>query len=122
MASDPSFVQYVCDQIARAGTITHRRMFGEYAVYCNGKVVALVCNNQLFIKPTDAARAFMGQVAEAPPYHGAKLYFLITDQLDDQPWITTAIRLTADALPVPVAKKPKVGKTKKAIVAGSMGQ
>lgn len=113
MASDQSFVEYVCDQIGRAGAITHRRMFGEYAVYCDGKVVAFVCDNQLFIKPTEAARAFMGQVAEAPPYPGAKLYFLITDQLDDQPWITTAIRLTADALPTPVEKKPKVAKPKK---------
>lgn len=113
MASDQSFVEYVCDQIGRAGAITHKKMFGEYALYCDGKVVAFVCDNQLFIKPTEAARAFMGKVAEAPPYPGAKLYFLITDQLDDQPWVTTAIRLTADALPVPVAKKPKVTKTKK---------
>lgn len=113
MASDPSFVEYACDQISRAGVITHRRMFGEYAVYCDGKVVALVCDNQLFIKPTEAARTFMGEVTEAPPYPGAKLYFLITDQLDDQPWITTAIRLTADALPAPVQKKPKVTKPKK---------
>lgn len=113
MASDQSFVEYVCDQIGRAGAITHKKMFGEYAVYCDGKVVALVCDNQLFIKPTEAARAFMGQVAEAPPYPGAKLYFLITDQLDDQPWITTAIRLTADALPEPVPKKLKLAKPKK---------
>jgi DNA transformation protein and related proteins len=113
MASDPSFVEYVCDQIGRAGAITHRRMFGEYAVYCDGKVVALVCDNQLFIKPTEAARTFMGRVTEAPPYLGAKLYFLITDQLDDQPWVTTAIRHTTDALPAPVQKKPKVTKPKK---------
>ena len=60
MASDPNFVEYVCYQIGRAGAITHRRMFGEYAVYYDGKVVALVCDNQFFIKPTNAARAFMG--------------------------------------------------------------
>jgi hypothetical protein len=29
---------------------------GEYAIYCNGKVVALVCDNQLFVKPTEAAQ------------------------------------------------------------------
>jgi hypothetical protein len=55
----------------------------------------------------------MGEVTEAPPYPGAKLYFLITDQLNDQSWIATPIRLTADALPAPVKKKPMVSKTKK---------
>ena len=47
MASDIGFVEYVCGQIAAAGRITHRRMFGEFAVYCDGKVLALVCDNQL---------------------------------------------------------------------------
>ena len=47
MASDKSFVDFVVDQIENAGQITYKKMFGEYAVYCNGKVVALVCDNQL---------------------------------------------------------------------------
>ena len=41
MASDLTFVEYVCDQMSAAGTITFRKMFGEYAIYCEGKVVAL---------------------------------------------------------------------------------
>lgn len=27
-------------------------MFGEYAIYSNGKVAALVCDDRLFVKPT----------------------------------------------------------------------
>ena len=40
MASDKSFVDFIVDQIGNAGVITSRMMFGEYAVYCDGKVVA----------------------------------------------------------------------------------
>lgn len=113
MASDASFIDYVCDQIGRAGHITFKKMFGEYALYCDTKVVAFVCDNQLFVKPTDAGRAFIGQVNEAPAYPGSKMYFLITDQLEDQQWVTTLIRITADALPLPAPKKPKAPKQTK---------
>jgi TfoX/Sxy family transcriptional regulator of competence genes len=49
MASDQSFVDYVCDQINAEGSITFKKMFGEYAIYCDSKIVALICDNQLFI-------------------------------------------------------------------------
>ena len=42
MASSPEFVQYVADQLSAAGIITYRKMFGEYALYCNGKIFALL--------------------------------------------------------------------------------
>ena len=58
MASDIAFVEYVCEQMSAAGTITSRKMFGEYAIYCEGKVVALVYDDQLFLKPTSAGRSF----------------------------------------------------------------
>ena len=62
MASDIGFVEYVCEQIRGAGHVSHRRMFGEFAVYCDGKVVALVCDNQFFLKPTDAGKALLDRV------------------------------------------------------------
>lgn len=107
MASDLSFVEFVVDQIEDAGAITFRKMFGEYAVYCDGKVVALICDNQLFIKPTEAGRSFIGNVVESPPYPGAKLSFLIEDKIDDREWISHLVRITAKELPEPKPKKKK---------------
>ena len=34
MASSMSYVEFVMEQLAGAGTITCRRMFGEYGLYC----------------------------------------------------------------------------------------
>jgi len=107
MASDLSFVEFVVDQIENAGVIRFRKMFGEYAVYSDGKVVALICDNQLFIKPTEAGRFFIGDVVEAPPYPGAKLSFLIEDKIEDRKWISKLIRITAKELPEPNPKKKK---------------
>ena len=105
MASDISFVEFIVDQIEDAGEISYRKMFGEYALYSDGKVVALICDNRLFVKPTEAGRDFIKTVAEAPPYPGAKLYFLIGEQCEDSKWMSTLIRLTAAELPEPKIKK-----------------
>jgi TfoX/Sxy family transcriptional regulator of competence genes len=109
MASDQAFIEYVVDQIRDAGQVRYRKMFGEYALYCDEKVVALVCDNQLFIKPTAAGRTLIVKPHEAPPYPGAKPHFLIDDKLDNHSWLTHLIRLTADELPMP---RPKALKKK----------
>lgn len=107
MASDRSFVEYICEQGSGAGLLTFKAMFGEYALYCDGKVVAFICDNQLFLKPTIAGRALLRKPTEAPPYPGAKNYFLIDEALDDRQVIATLIRKTADELPTPKPKKSK---------------
>jgi len=108
MASDQSFVDFIVDQIENSGTITSRKMFGEYALYCNGKVVALICDNRLFIKPTAAGKQFIGEdLVEAPPYKGAKNSFLIEDKFEDREWISTLVRITEAELPEPKPKKSR---------------
>ncbi|MBN2527423.1 MAG: TfoX/Sxy family protein [Deltaproteobacteria bacterium] len=108
MASDEEFVKYIADQIERAGQIRYRKMFGEYAVYCNEKLVLLICDNQLFLKPTAAGRAFIGDVVEAPPYPSAKPSFLIEDGFEDSEWLSELVSLTEKELPLPAKKKRKV--------------
>ena len=77
MASDKDFVDFVLDQIESENEITAKSMFGEYGFFSNKKIFALICDNKLFVKPTNAGKAFIGEVVEAPPYTGAKSSFLI---------------------------------------------
>ncbi len=105
MASDLEFVEFLADQMAGAGEISYRKMFGEYAVYCAGKVVALVCDNQLFVKPTPGGRAFIGHPVEGDPYPGAKPWLLVEDAFEDREWLAELIRITAREVPAP--KRPR---------------
>jgi TfoX/Sxy family transcriptional regulator of competence genes len=114
MASDQSFVDYVCEQIAAAGRISHRRMFGEYAVYCDGKVVALVCDNQFFLKPTAGGRVLLPKLKEGFPYPGAKPWIVVDEWLDDDAFVAQLVRVTAAELPMPKAKAAKTAKTSRA--------
>ena len=110
MASDKNYVDFVIDQIENAGQITYIKMFGEYGVYSDGKIFALICDNKLFIKPTEGGRAFIQNPIEAPPYPGAKNSFHIEDKLEDKEWLSKLINITVKELPEP---KPKKKKSKK---------
>jgi DNA transformation protein and related proteins len=108
MATDASFMAHIADQLHGFGAFAHRKMFGEYALYLDAKVVALVCDNQLFVKPTDAGRALLGpDAAMAPPYPGAKPHFQVSDLIDEREALARLLRVTAEALPEPKPKKSK---------------
>lgn len=77
MASNLQFVEYVCDQIACAGEIRYRKMFGDYTLYCNDKVIGLICDDQLFIKPTKAGEKRIPYAKIVAPYPNAKPCILI---------------------------------------------
>ena len=108
MATNQSTVDFIVGQIAGAGAVAGRKMFGEYALFCDGKMVALICDDQLYIKPTNAGRSYLSVVTEKPPYKGAKPYFWISgDRWDDSDWMTALVRLSAAELPLPVKKSRK---------------
>lgn len=107
MGSDLEFVRHVSDCVREVGEVSYRKMFGEYAVYVGPKVVALVCDNSLFLKPTEAGRSLLGSPVEAPPYPGARPYFLLDEHLDDRELLSDLFRVTEAALPAP---KPRKGK------------
>jgi DNA transformation protein and related proteins len=111
MASDPEFVKFVCEQLRGAGEISSRRMFGEAAVYLQDKVIGLVCDNQFFVKPTEAGRTQLGTPMEAPPFPGANNWFLMAD-LDDPELLADLVRATALALPSPRIKPKKKKKVR----------
>lgn len=107
MATETDVMTYILEQLQGAGHVTARRMFGEYAVYCDGRVVGLICDNQLFLKPTPGALALLGQVAMAPPYPGAKPHLLIDDGLEDAALMAQVVAAIARDLPAPKPKAPK---------------
>lgn len=106
MASNPDFVQYIADQCSDAGEIVVMKMFGDYGIYCDGKIFGLICDNSFYLKPTDAVRPMLREVALRPPYDGAKDYFYITD-IDDRDYLSALVRETCKALPEPRSKKKK---------------
>lgn len=114
MATKQSTVDYIVDQLGGPEVVTAKKMFGEYGVYQDSRLVALICDGQLFAKPTEAGRAHIGTPAEAPPYPGAKPWFLISgERWDDGPWLCELFARTAAELPLPASKPAKKKQAKK---------
>ena len=107
MASKPEFVEYVAEQCRGAGEITFKKMFGEYGLYCGGKIFALICGDQLFVKITKAGEKY--SLPKKPPYDGAKDYYLV-ENVDDAEFLAKFVLDTVNELPEP---KPKALKKKK---------
>lgn len=112
MASKEEFVRYVADQLRDAGEISTRKMFGEYGVYLDGKIFALIFEDQLFVKITEAGKKMRPDLEEKPPYEGAKNYLLVED-IDDREALTEFVRATCRELPAPKPKKPRGSGEKK---------
>lgn len=108
MASNTDLVQYIADQCAGAGEITVRKMFGDYGIYCDGKIFGLICDDSFYVKPTEAVRPLLRVVDMRPPYEGAKDYYFIAD-VDDRDYLSKIVSETCRALPEP---KPRNSKRK----------
>ncbi len=115
MATELSFVEYVAETLRLGARLTHKKMFGEYALYLDEKVVAFACDNSLFIKPSKAATELAPGLPQKPPYPGAKDYPVADELLDDPELLRRLIEATAALMPLPKPKK----KPAKAASAGS---
>lgn len=97
MRTHPDFAAYAAEQLSQAGNIRLRKMFGEYGVYCDGIFFGVICEDQLFVKITLEAEAAFPGLPKAPPYAGARNYFLIED-IDNRESLAALVRLTCKAL------------------------
>ena len=105
MASDAKTVAFIVDQGSGAGDVRAKAMFGEYGLYCGDRMVAMVCDDQLFAKPTPAGQTFASDASYAPPYPGAKPCMLIDpERWDDAAWLSELFRISAAGLPAPRTK------------------
>ena len=99
MSTDKEFITYLLDALRPIGNLGAKSMFGEYGLYMDNKIIGLVCDNQLFLKITEAGRAVLGDEAvEAPAYPGSKPYFLI-ESVEDTEIMTRLIHKSWQELP-----------------------
>ena len=109
MATNLSTIEYIIDQLIDLPNISARKIFGEYALYSNKKVVALVCDDTLFVKITEEGKKFVGKhYKEGFAYDGARVSMEINEDLiDDRKWLCELIEITEENLPEPKLKKKK---------------
>jgi TfoX/Sxy family transcriptional regulator of competence genes len=107
MATSEATLTAILEQI-KGNNIRAAKMFGEYTLYCDEKVVALIADDQLFLKITKASSAELDASHEAPAYPGAKPSLRVPEErIKDSAWLTKIVNAIAADLPAPKPKKPK---------------
>ena len=106
MATQPETVEFILGKLRDRGRFSARVMFGEYALYADGKVVALVCDDLLYVKILPASNELERQCEKGEPYPGAKPHYIV-----EEGQLSTIERLPAIlcdvAASIPAARKAK---------------
>lgn len=106
MTSKQSTVDFILEQLKSDHDIRARKMFGDYALYCDGKVVGLICDDQLYIKYTDPGKKLAeGRFVKGYAYAGARESMNVSGEVEDRDFLCALVEVTANSLPHPKSKK-----------------
>jgi len=109
MATAKDFIDFASGQIAEAGAVSFKKMFGEYMIYCDGKPVFLVCDNTVYVKMLPEVSALFSDFGITPetgtPYKGAKPHYIL--DIENGGFSAEMARLLARILPMPKSKSKK---------------
>lgn len=105
MATKKATAQFILEQLGHPDRFAVRSMFGEFALYADGRPVAFICDDQLFVKITDESAALERRCERAPAYTGSKDYYLVPEGVvvGDHDLARILLRI-ASVLPLPRVK------------------
>ena len=101
MATTKEFLDYIVENLRKAGDISTRKMMGEYLVYYKGKLVGDVCDNCLYLKPTETVLRLMPDADRDYPYEGSKTRMVIVDDVENTELMTDVLDGMYEELPEP---------------------
>ena len=108
MATKQTTLDLILGHLRAAGDVSAKKMFGDYGLFLDGRMIAIVGDDQLFFKPTEKGRTLCSGLKEVSPYPGAKPCLLIPrEKWTDTDWLARLAGLTADEIPLPKRKKKR---------------
>jgi TfoX/Sxy family transcriptional regulator of competence genes len=120
MSTQKSTVEFILEKLGNPKRFSVRAMFGEYALYADGKTVALVCDDQLYVKILPASSELESICDKDEAYPGSKPYYVVEEsQLSHIRNLPEILLGIAKSLPV---KKSKILKPPTSKVSASQGK
>lgn len=106
MATRKDTAIFILDRLGQPDRFSVKPMFGEFALYADGKPVAFICDDQLFVKILPESGSLEDRCERAPAYPGSKDYYLVPEEMIAGERALPALLLRmAEALPLPKARK-----------------
>ncbi len=79
MATSPETVDFILEKLGMPDHFSARKMFGEYALYADGVTVALVCDDQLYVKILSESAELVDLCEQDTPFPGARPHYLVEE-------------------------------------------
>lgn len=79
MSTQKETVEFILEKLGEPGRFTMQAMFGEYALYADGKVVGLVCDDQLYVKILPESAELDGLCEKDEAYPGSKKFYVVEE-------------------------------------------
>ncbi len=105
MATSKEFHDYIVENLGRVGDVSTRKMMGEYCVYYQGKLIGDICDNCLFLKPTETVLRLMPDAQRAYPYEGSKTLMVVVETTEDTELMRDILNGMYEELKPPKKKK-----------------
>jgi len=110
MATQKETAEFILQKLRGPGRFSVRAMFGEYALYADGKVAGLICDDLLHVRIVPASKELESLCEKGPPYPGAKPYYIIEEvQLSTIENLSSILMAVANSMP---EKKKKAARKK----------
>jgi DNA transformation protein and related proteins len=72
MVASNNFTEFLREQLAPLGRVAMRRMFGKTGVFCDGLMLGMVRDNELYFRVDDENRAAFREAESFPPLNYEK--------------------------------------------------
>ena len=114
MATQRATIDFLLEKLREPKRLAARAMFGEYALYADGRVVALVCDDRLYVKRLPASQALDPLCEQGNPYPGAKLHYIVEEgQLTTLPTLASILFALAESVSEKKRRSVRTPRTKR---------
>jgi len=109
MSTQKETVEFILEKLGEPKRFAVRAMFGEYALYADGKVVGLICNDQLYVKILPESAGLENICEKDEAYPGSKKYYVVEEsELSKIKNLSEILLNIAKSLPEKKPKKKKI--------------
>ena len=105
MATSKEYIEFVCEQLDGIENVTYRKMFGEYMVYVNAKLLLIVCDNTVMVKKVPELADLMKDAPDGIPYEGAKAHYIL--DIENRELVRDVIAILEPITPLPKKRVKK---------------
>ena len=108
MATSREYALFVENLFRGVEGFSMKRMFGEYGIYLQGRVLGFLCDEQILLQDTPTARKLLPNAERKELFPGSKQFIIFSDE-GNHHLLQSVAQAMWEELPVPKPRKGRKG-------------